>query len=440
MNNPEFRRNLWLSFSPHRLIGLPALLGLIFLAVALIDSFARAASLYYTAAALFIIAVWVMGGNRASAAIVDELRDKTWDQQRMSALSPWTMTWGKLFGATALGWYLGLICLPVMVFSGIAAGRADWPLDLFLLVATGILIHAFSLAVSVHAARWEMEIFQRRGMGMLGFVFAFMALQSFMFIPQIEAASAKPVLWWGMNMGSPKLFLLESVVLFMACATFGAWRLMSNALQVRTLPWAWPLFVLILTVYVGGFSDGKWFSLAGFFIATVFCYATLISEPNTPLVWNKLRLRLQAGDWHGLLAELPLWPTTFLLALVFALAAMLNWPAELTKWPRPASPAVPLAIALLLLRDAAIVLFFSFAPRARRAAGLALLYIVVLDFLLPFLFQNLGLRPVAYFFSPYSQILSGGNYGTGLIDLTLATLHAAIALGCMAWRFKKANA
>ena len=37
MSNPEFKRNLWLSFSTHRLIAMPALLALTFLAISLSD-------------------------------------------------------------------------------------------------------------------------------------------------------------------------------------------------------------------------------------------------------------------------------------------------------------------------------------------------------------------------------------------------------------------
>ena len=53
MSNPEFKRNLWLSFSTHRLIGMPALLALTFLAVAYADfSSEVAGSLYTTSTAL----------------------------------------------------------------------------------------------------------------------------------------------------------------------------------------------------------------------------------------------------------------------------------------------------------------------------------------------------------------------------------------------------
>ena len=54
----------------------------------------------------------------------------------------------------------------------------------------------------------------------------------------------------------------------------------------------------------------------------------------------------------------------------------------------------------MLLRDACILLFFAFAPNAKRAAGAAMLYLVVLNLLLPFLAGVAGLDLVRYFFLP----------------------------------------
>ena len=438
MINPEFKRNLWLSFSMHRLIAMPALLGLIFLTVALFDHVFSALSslpkLYGAAWALFIFVVWAWGGINANAAIVNELRDKTWDQQRMSALDPWSMTWGKLFGATSFNWYGGSICLLVLIFSGIATNRPDWMLDLCILIASGILLHATLIVLNLHIARFEMALIRRGGIGWIVIMLAVLALWPAT-IQKLGVYSPSTVFWWDIKIASGKVFQLASTLLFMTCAIFAAWRSMSNALQVRTLPWAWPLFALILAVYCGGFSNGKWFCLIGFAIAMAFSYAALLTEPNTLLVWNKLRLRLQAGDWRNLLADLPLWPATFLLVYIFALAAMLTSPVD-TQWSQAQGPANLLVLAVLLLRDVGIVLFFSFTPNARRPVVVAVLYILVLNFLLPFLFANLGLHAVSYFFCPYRQFFPNENYGSGTA-LLIAAIHVAIALSLVAWRFNK---
>ncbi len=116
--NPEFKRNLWLTFSTLRLIGMPAVLALIFLAAGMNTELSQMGSVAVT---LFVGIVWLWGSKNAAAAMGDELRDHTWDQQRMSALSPWEMTWGKLFDATLYNWYGGALCLLMLLVAELPA-------------------------------------------------------------------------------------------------------------------------------------------------------------------------------------------------------------------------------------------------------------------------------------------------------------------------------
>jgi hypothetical protein len=425
--NPEFRRNLWLSVSTHRLVAMPALLGLSFLAIVLSGSSltSTAGMLYTTSTTLFIFIVWLWGARNANSAIVDELRDRTWDQQRMSALAPWTMTWGKLFGATSFNWYGGVLCLLIASMAGIAGHKALWPVDLLSLVATGIMLHATLIALNLHAGQLEMNIIQRGGLGWLAIVFV-------LIISPILASMTSDVLWWDMQI-SHEIFMLGSTLFFAGCATFAAWRVMSNALQVRTLPWAWPLFAFILAVYFAGITDHHGnpqfvLSYTGLIISAIMTYAALFTEPTGLLVWNKLNLRLQARDWRGWLEHLPLWPTTLVMALCFALSAEASLPPQLPHFVPLLQE--PFSMALMLLRDSCIVLFFSFAANARRAIGTAALYLFVIDFLLPFLFKVAGLDTLSYFFLP-----TGLRYST-TTDILVMAIHVAIAVGAVAWRVR----
>ena len=427
MSNPEFKRNLWLSFSTHRLVAMPALLALTFLAAALADPQDNVAErLYGAAIMLFIFIVWLWGARNANAAIVDELRDKTWDQQRMSALSPWTMTWGKLFGATSFNWYGGAMCLAVVATAGFAAGKPDVLAHAISLCAVGVMLHAALIALNLHTSQFESRVIQRGGMGWLAIILVFM------FMPAFSFGDQKPVHWWGMEI-SHALFWLDTALLFAACATFAAWRVIYNALQVRTRPWAWPSFACLLAVYLAGFSDERqWLWLIGLFVSVAMTYAALFTEPNTLLRWRKLQLLQQRGDSRGWLEHLPVWPTTLALSFAFALMDMLTSSGMQDKFGplNMLQSQYAFTIALMLLRDACILLFFSFAPNGKRAVGATMLYLLVLNMLLPFLAEVAGLSAVRYFFLPFEASYDSWS------SVPVMAVHAAIALGLVRWRLR----
>lgn len=430
MSNPEFRRNLWLSFSMHRLVAMPALLGLTFLAAVLADPQDNVAErLYGAAIMLFVFIVWLWGARNANAAIVDELRDKTWDQQRMSALSPWTMTWGKLFGSTSFNWYGGAMCLMVVATAGFAAGKPDVLANVISLCAVGVMLHAALIALNLHTSQFESRAIQRGGMGWLAIILVFM------FMPAFFSGDHKPLHWWGMEIGHA-LFWLDTALLFAACATFAAWRVVCNALQVRTRPWAWPAFACLLSVYLAGFAhggDALW--PIGLFVSAAMTYAALFTESNTLLRWRKLRLLQQRDDSRGWLEHLPVWPTTLALSFAFALMMMLTssglrddfGPMDMLQ------SHYAFTIALMLLRDACILLFFSFAPNGKRAVGATMLYLLVLNMLLPFLAEVAGLDALRFFFLPFDA--AHDNWSS----VPVMAVHAAAALWLVRWRLRNAE-
>ncbi|MBI5005834.1 MAG: hypothetical protein HZB95_01790 [Nitrosomonadales bacterium] len=430
MMNPELRRNLWLSFSTHRLIAMPALLGLVFLATAFMDQGEKAAAnLYVAAVSMFVFIVWLWGARNANAAIIDEFRDKTWDQQRMSALDPWTMTWGKLFGATSFNWYGGAMCLAVIAASGFAAGKPDVLANLITLCAAGVMLHAALIALNLHIGQFESRLIQRGGMGWLAIILVFM------FMPAFTYGTDKPIHWWGMEIGRA-LFWMDTALLFAASATFAAWRVVSNALQVRTLPWAWPAFACLLSLYLAGFIHDEsrppslW--LAGLFVAVAMTYAALFTESNNLLRWRKLRLLQERGDLRGWLEYLPMWPTTLALSFLFAFMTLLTAPDLHTGYDRMGmlQPQHAITLALMLLRDACVLLFFALAPNSKRTLGAAMLYLLVLNMLLPFLAGVTGLDALRYFFLPFEATADPWN------SVLVMTVHTAIAIGLVNWRLR----
>ncbi len=428
--NPEFKRNLWLVITPQRLLVTPTLLGLVFVSIALFNMDGFASNLHGLARLLFVFIAWFWGLRCANASIIDEMRDKTWDQQRMSALQPWTMTWGKLFGATAFVWYAGLICLAVAAVCGWLEQGPVALLNLVSLAATGILLHAASIALNLHTSQMEARISQRGGVGWFGLLVLFLLMTT-----GVRLLSTASLNWWGMSIATSD-FSLSSSLLFAGCAVFAAWRTMCNALQVRTLPWAWPLFAVVLAVYFAGFAGGAdspyVFLTTALVVAVAMTYLALITEPTGLLVWQRLKRRQESGDWRGWLEKLPLWPTTLVLAFIFAALASANsmgW----SDMPmlNPLFGLAPLGLALMLLRDICVFLFFTLASDAKRAFGAALFYLIVIDMVLPFLAQVAGLSYLRHLLLPVDLVNPWNS-------VFIMAIHAGIAFGLLWWRLGNA--
>ncbi|HOX52040.1 MAG TPA: hypothetical protein PKY05_11165, partial [Fibrobacteria bacterium] len=107
-NNPELRRNLSLELTSGRLLWTPVFLliavGLCFLPDAPMADLTRIAQ-------WVVVVVWlaggvVWGGLRAAQSVRTERMERTWDSQRLTAMSAGQLAVGKVFGATAHNLYL----------------------------------------------------------------------------------------------------------------------------------------------------------------------------------------------------------------------------------------------------------------------------------------------------------------------------------------------
>src|SRR2546427_5925055 len=61
-----------------------------------------------------LIGMWIaaagLGSVLAGRGLNEEAHQHTWDWQRLSALTPWQMAWGKLLGAPLPAWLYMLWC------------------------------------------------------------------------------------------------------------------------------------------------------------------------------------------------------------------------------------------------------------------------------------------------------------------------------------------
>lgn len=426
--NPEFRRQLWLQFSPARLVLMPALLILGSVAVALSaneDNLMEA--LAGAVLSAFFLIVYGMGTNAAGASILEEIQERTWDQQRMSAMQPWTMTWGKLFGATSYAWYGGALCLFVFLPSALAAHWHHAGEIVLCAVLGGVLLHAMLFSINLQLGRSPGKLAQRGGIWVMLVLMLWGTSFGFSF------SRNRALTWWGTDYEAWD-FLLGSLLVFTPCLLAAAWRLMADNLAVRQYPWAWPAWVILLTLYVGGFSSMSLpsLSLVGLGIAALLTYASLLSQAQVRVLWQRMLGLAADGQWRSALLQVPPWLTSLLLVLVFAVLGTLDnrnaGQGELVEIVRFRAH-LPLVIALLVLRDCCLLLFFSFNPESRRPQGAFMLTLFLLYVLLPWLFSAMDAGPLSMLVSP----LGSESAAAGAI----AVVHAAIAGLLLRWQWQR---
>ena len=465
MKNPEFRRNVWLELSPQRLILMPAVLGIIAVLNIYLSSDSRTEN--GTAHALLIsfsiigaLLVGAWGSFATLASINSEVAERTWDQQRLSALSPWQMAWGKLLGAGIYPWFGGLICAVIVLVSGIT-GTDNPPRVVLLLLASilGLLaLHCWIMATRLHtmdanAANNNSSLIKR----LFGLYVFLQVVPGALFLliglPDSKAASGSNA-WWGLPLGFSSLCLLMAT-LGLALGLLALWRSMSAQLMVRTTPWAWALGCTATGLIVAGFFDSHQTSFLrpalAAAISLLATYFALFTDKNNIMVWRAVACPARQGNWRRMLQSLPLWPVSWLLALVFTLLyalPLLFRVSDATDSAAETTLALQIGSAQLLgmcllhaLRDAGIFLFFAWRNTTRKPIGMFLLTYVVLGFILPMFLR--GSSELALIFEPLYGIGKSGvdhMLYSGAVFPTLAWLamlvHLAVVGALLVWRWR----
>jgi len=413
--NPEFRRNIWLELTPRRIVLMAGILALAFFAAALPGGLSYGPSsiakwLYY-----LIVVLW--GTRSAALSVVGEIRDRTWDAQRLSSLGPGAMTWGKLFGATAYNWFGGLICLVVLLAGvGVHQGAAVAAVEAVYYVVIGIIAQAASLLASLIAirrgqghSRLEIMLYQFVGLGAaLAVYLAWSAADPVAaLVPQLHAPDTIP--WWGHNIDA-RAFLLVSLALFAVWILVACYREMRLELMLPNAPTVWTAFLVFLGVYFAGFDSwAKSNSSAAtldpvgirlLLVCTTYVFATylmVLLEPKDRVHYRWLLGQLFSGRLGAWLGGLQAWMVSYIAALIAA-AALFAWVGRSQAFGE--DEALALAVLGLMTRDAAIfVLAHTFAGGGRGDFA-AVIVLVALYALVPAILNGMHLENALVLFYP----------------------------------------
>jgi hypothetical protein len=428
MTNPELLRNLWLEVTPHKLLLIPAV---VFAAAALVHTTdPTGVGLNKLAMTAFLVTTMVWGSRQAANSVLDEARARTWDIQRMCALSPWLMTWGKLLGATAMSWYAGLCCLLVFIGSSSGGDARNGVVVTVLVIAVAILAQGLSLIgalVGLH-----------RGSGLQSRFANLLVVGLLVFLlPNVmNLIDPEATLLWFETPIKRLPFATVSAVMFAAWAVWGATRAMSMELKIATRPDAWLAFTVFAGVYACGFAGiapEPSLTLLRCLCATlcvtavIQSYVAAFAYPSDFIQMRRAERAIVARQYRRALQELPLWPVSAAFALALGLlAAMIGAAPELTNQRLDNLGPVALAGTLMMLRDVLLLSYFGMRLRGGRPEATALIYIAIVDGLLPALLPQVGLTSLVPLFLP-------PFFRAPLVAITILALHCAV-VGFLALR------
>jgi hypothetical protein len=433
--NPEFQRNLWLEVTLHRLIGMPLVLAMVFLLVGL----SAEKDLHLATAALWTCHLFAFGWGTylAGETVTSEVKHRTWDLQRLTSISPWSMTWGKLLGSTIYPWYGALICLGVHF----AAGGETTLTRLATLLIAAVISQTVALLASL------LTITRGKGLDRSAAV-AHLAIGNLAAAPFWLSFDRIATIKWFGHAFDPAAFMLGSAILWGAWALIGCYRTMATELQVASGPTAWIGFVLTAWLYVIGLAYDpvnageqwhiRW--MIGFGLTLVLTYLTLFNDRKEPASFRRMLVAAGKRQWSRVAVDVPLWLPTVIMAGIFA--AGLAW-LFVTAPFDPASRlgkdkdiagglkgVVWLAgIYLFMLRDIAITLFFNIGSKRVRADLTALLYLAILYTLIPGLLWTLDLKPATYLFLPWIPERPG-------LSLVSGAVQTVVAVAFVRWRWR----
>jgi len=431
--NPELQRNLWLEASPSRLLLIAGLLLLVFAAASVAPQGLATPSSAALALYWFFAVLW--GTRSAAQSVVVEIRERTWDSQKLSSIGPWEMVWGKLFGATAANWFGALICLPfVLLHAAHDTSVASAAIYGMILLSLGVFAQGVALLSSLvlirrNTGNWRLDIFLCQVAG-IGAAFTYYSLWSS--VPAFERSGTSSIDWWGhaFNLTS---FHLVSLLVFLAWALVGCWRVMRAELRFANGPYVWLAYLAYGAIYCAGFEswighrlnmpgDGEpvtaKLALAGLSLLAA-TYSMAFLEPKDPVRLRWLGEQIRAGRAHQAFLALDCWMLSYAATLMVGLLLAAIWAAGGKD-----GALIVLAVLGFLTRDVAI--FVLMQGRAGGKGDFAALGILgALYLLMPTLLAGLHLQALNFLVMPSGPLAAIAAWAEGLACAYLALSRIA---------------
>lgn len=426
--NPEFQRNLWLEFSPFKLVAAPVMVlcMALFFAEASFQEHWQGRVLVASVIAYFGV-VFLWGNYAAASSAPGEGKGNTWDFQRMSSLGPWELMCGKLFGATSFVWYFGFLLLALIGFCHYAVQAQTppealaeqwipgWLYFVLVLIFSGVAGHAAALLISLYNFRYQKSSII--GAAFIGFFVSVSMFFHAIQLEKIETAGTPDaqVMWYAWHVPE-SIFIVCSIVFFMFWIIMGAQRMMREELQYKNTPVMWVLFCATTAIYVAGTNFNLPHDLIGneklasvrLFLSYVFIlamsYLIMFSEAGNLSKYKRWAFHLKQRMWAKSFEHMPAWCAALVLLVLPLLIAGnisgINHGAAVGE-------IISFSVALLLfaVRDGLVVHALLLGKDATRTRFKLIFYYAMAYGILPALclitYQNDLLSGAPMFFPTY---------------------------------------
>jgi hypothetical protein len=401
IRNPEFRRNVWLEVTPQRLAISPILVVLLYVLALITFDEANPRSVGAMAArCLFFVWALIWGSAKVRGSFVSEFSERTWDTQRMSALAPWSLAWGKILGSTILPWAGASTALVLFLYDSVGEVRTPAlliELGIWLVLALGL--HGLVAFLTVLDLRRPEVRRGGRGGHPLSSSFALLLFGGACFWRRDD-----PDVYWYAASFSVQDFALVSMAAWSGWAWLGLQRVLSTELQLRVRPWAWWSFLVFVSVFFGGFLAARIpnlgvgsIAVVGFGVGLLFAYVAAYFDRRDPVDLRAFGVAIRNTDLRQALERVPLFVGPAALGLLCIVPASLLVHRGARGWLEWTSEHSPMAVGALgltalfvMLRDVGLLYRFSLGARPERAETNTLLLMFLLSVLLPSLFSGFG--------------------------------------------------
>ncbi len=382
--SPELKRNLWLEFTGSRVVLMTSVLGLVAVAVYLISG-RHVSPLGPIGVGGFVFITIFWGTRNAARSVIGEIRERTWDFQRLSSVAPVSMTFGKLFGSTSYTWYGGLICLVIAAAGLLQMMDTGEVVALIgLLIASGLLAHAVALGSALAIARrrradGRLSVLPHQAAGLIAAIAPSWCIGSFN-RRGFDFETLREITWYDTTYSALE-FTAVATFVFALWAIVGCWREMRLELMETNTPVVWPAFLVGLVAFLIGFGRGAGEGLAlayvGVHVATII---VLIVEPKNAVELRALGEAVRRGRIGRVVTGLPAYGWAFIAAVGLTVAVVSTAPVP-TLRGEVLTGAFAVALLGFLARDIGVFHFFHAKPRQMRGdfsslVTLGLLYIV----------------------------------------------------------------